>query len=65
MSDIMQKIRIEGLSVQEKIIILTEHLKDKKLTEMETFSLLDAFMIILRVERQVEEREEKKCLQCY
>lgn len=58
MSDIMQKIRTQGLSVQEKIIILTEYLKDKKLTEMETFSLLDAFMIILRVERQVEEREK-------
>lgn len=59
MSDIMQKIRTQGLSVQEKIIILTEYLKDKKLTEMETFSLLDAFMIILRVERQVEEREKE------
>ena len=59
MSDIMQKIRTKGLSVQEKIIILTEYLKDKKLTEMETFSLLDAFMIILRVERQVEEREKQ------
>lgn len=59
-NNLMQKIRTQGLSVQEKIIILTEHLKDKKLTEMETFSLLDAFMIILRVERQVEEREERK-----
>jgi len=59
MSDIMQKIRTQGLSAQEKIIILTEHLKDKKLTEMETFSLLDAFMIILRVERQVKEREKQ------
>ena len=58
MSDnLMQKIRTQGLSEQEKIIILTEHLKDKKLTEMETFNLLDAFMIILRVERQVKERE--------
>ena len=57
-NNLMQKIRTEGLSVQEKIIILTEHLKDKKLTEMETFALLDAFMIILRVERQVEEREK-------
>lgn len=59
-NELMKKIKTQGLSVQEKIIILTEHLKDKKITEMETCMLLDAFMIILRVERQVKEREERK-----